>query len=284
MPVFSRLSSFAAKGLGNSVASFKGVTFRHTHKGGNLLESVDFSIRESSKVTIMGQNGSGKSTIIKLLTKSLEPDEGRVVIAPGMTLACALQTMPITYRDLTIKDFFRAQFKHTTCSPADHDLEARISKVLNLVHLDAPGERIIKSFSGGQQARLLLAAALIQDPSILLLDEPTNNLDVEGLRFLQKLIQETDKTCVVISHDEDFLNSFSDTVLYLDVHSKKVEMYPGNYFLVKQEISNRIERENAKNHQLTRVKQIFSCIYCRTFAIQNLISCNRPQKKKRKWR
>ena len=89
--------------------------------------------------------------------------------------------------------------------------------------MEAPGDRIVGTFSGGQQARLLLAAALIQNPSILLLDEPTNNLDAEGLWHLQSLIQMTDKTCVVISHDEDFLNAFTDQVLYLDMFSKKIE-------------------------------------------------------------
>jgi ATPase subunit of ABC transporter with duplicated ATPase domains len=99
------------------------------------------------------------------------------------------------------------------------------------VLLDAPGDRIIKSFSGGQQARLLLAAALIHNPTLLLLDEPTNNLDADGLWHLQSLITDTGKHLqVVVSHDEDFLNSFIDQVLYLDIFSKKVETYQGDYF------------------------------------------------------
>ena len=82
----------------------------------------------------------------------------------------------------------------------DHEIESKISKVLRDVKLDAPVDRIVKSFSGGQQARLLLAAALIRNSSILLLDEPTNNLDTDGLWHLQSFIQMTDKTVVVISH------------------------------------------------------------------------------------
>jgi ATPase subunit of ABC transporter with duplicated ATPase domains len=80
-----------------------------------------------------------------------------------------------------------------------------------------------------------------------LLDEPTNNLDADGLWHLQSLIQETEKTCVVISHDEDFLNSFNHQVLYLDIFSKKVETYEGDYYFVKGEIAKRIKRENAEN-------------------------------------
>ena len=92
----------------------------------------------------------------------------------------------------------------------------------------------------------------LKEPTILLLDEPTNNLDVDGLWHLQNLIQETNKTCLVISHDEDFLNTFTDQVLYLDIHSKKVETYEGDYFLVKSEISKRIKRENAQNALLLK--------------------------------
>jgi len=126
-----------------------------------------------------------------------------------------------------------------------------------LLHdIDTPGDRIVKSFSGGQQARLLLAAALIQEPSILLLDEPTNNLDADGLWHLQSLIQETDKTCLVISHDEDFLNAFTEQVLYLDIHSKKVETYDGDYFYVKSEIAKRIQRENTQNALLLKQAQV----------------------------
>jgi ATPase subunit of ABC transporter with duplicated ATPase domains len=68
---------------------------------------------------------------------------------------------------------------------------------------------------------------LIVEPDILLLDEPTNNLDTNGINHLKELIMATEQTCVVISHDEEFLNSFSDSVLYLDVFSKKVEQYEG---------------------------------------------------------
>eukprot|EP00978_Attheya_sp_CCMP212_P040759 scaffold225966_cov53-Attheya_sp.AAC.2 len=161
--------------------------------------------------------------------------------------------MPTACRDLTVKAFFADQLGDASLK--DHELEAKIARALQEVVLEAPGDRIIRTFSGGQQARLLLAAALIQNPTILLLDEPTNNLDYDGLFHLQNLIQETDKTCVVISHDEDFLNSFTDQVLYLDIFSKKVETYLGDYWFVKTEIQKRIKRENALNAQLKKKAQ-----------------------------
>jgi ATPase subunit of ABC transporter with duplicated ATPase domains len=155
----------------------------------------------------------------------------------------------------------RSDRKGFFCRPAwdatiqSHELEAKIFRALNDVLLEAEGNRIVKTFSGGQQARLLLAAALIQEPTILLLDEPTNNLDAGGLWHLQNLIQTTDKTCVVISHDEDFLNSFTDSVLYLDIFSKKVETYFGDYSFVKNEVKKRIRLENMKNARLAKEAQ-----------------------------
>jgi len=102
------------------------------------------------------------------------------------------------------------------------------------------------------QARLLLASALIQDPDLLLLDEPTNNLDKAGIEHLTKFIKEYEKTVMVISHDSDFLNAFTDGVLYLDVFTKKVEQYVGNYFDVVEQIAARVEKENRKNAQLEK--------------------------------
>jgi len=157
--------------------------------------------------------------------------------------------------NLTLREFFSKQLQNNTSG-----LESRISSALLTVQLQTssaniPLDRIIGSFSGGQQARLLFAAALILDPDILLLDEPTNNLDKAGIDFLTQYIQETPKTCVVISHDDEFLNSFSDSVLYLDLHAKKVEQYEGDYHTVKTEILKRIQRENAENARVIREAQ-----------------------------
>src|SRR3977135_3565115 len=99
----------------------------------------------------------------------------------------------------------------------------------------------IRTFSGAQQARLLLASALIQDPDLLLLDEPTNNLDKAGIAHLTQFLKSYAKTVIVISHDADFLNAFSDGVLYLDIFTKKVEQYTGNYFNVVEQIAARVE-------------------------------------------
>jgi len=250
---------FASSSNHHQVVGAKNVYFSYGNNDQHpILEDVDFSIQQGAKVTIMGQNGAGKSSLLKLVNKSFRPDTGQIITRPGEKIATAMQTMPMSCRELTVENFFREQLLNMNNDQQkleQFEVEAKISKALNAVLLgdvSNPNERIIKSFSGGQQARLLLAAALIQEPTILLLDEPTNNLDEDGLWHLQSLIQETDQTCLVISHDEDFLNTFTDQVLYLDIHSKKIETYDGDYFFVKSEISKRIKRENAQNALLLK--------------------------------
>jgi ATPase subunit of ABC transporter with duplicated ATPase domains len=219
-------------------------SFGHNHP---ILTEVDFSVRRGMKVTVMGQNGAGKSTLFKLITGANKVEDGKIQTLPGQSIAMAHQVLTPSERTLSIREFFESRFSEKV-----YDIDPKIEAVLDVVNLHAPHERILSTFSGGQQARLLLAGALIQNPDILLLDEPTNNLDVSGIRHLTDFLKDYQKTCLVISHDAEFLNSFTEGVLYLDVHTKKVEQYTGNYYDLLKEISLRIEKENRKNAQLEK--------------------------------
>lgn len=225
---------------------FEEVSFGYGHNH-PILTEVDFSLRRGMKVTLMGQNGAGKSTIFKLISGMLKPEHGKIQMVRGVSVAMAHQVIPPTLRERTVREFFESCFAQKV-----YDIDPKIDAVLKVVNLNAPKERIISSFSGGQQARLLLASALIQDPDLLLLDEPTNNLDTAGIKHLTDFLRKYEKSCLVISHDAEFLNSFTDGVLYLDVHTRKVEQYTGNYYDLLKEITARIERENRKNAQLAK--------------------------------
>ncbi len=231
---------------GESIIRFEDVSFDFGIKK-HILDEVSFNVRAGTKITIMGQNGAGKSTLFGLITKVYKPESGKIFINEKMSIAIARQVIPRNEMEMTVKDFFLNCFKTKV-----YDIDPRIKKVLEVVNLSAPTDRIIKSFSGGQQARLLLASALIQDPDILLLDEPTNNLDKEGIEHLTNFLVEYKKTCLVISHDAEFLNAFTHGVLYLDVNTKKIEQYVGNYFDVVKDIEARIDKENRKNAQLAK--------------------------------
>lgn len=231
---------------GESIVRFEGVHYDFGIKK-PILDGVDFSIRRGQKITLMGQNGAGKSTIFGLITGVSEPNEGKIEIQHGLTIAIGRQVIPRDQLDLTVREFFQSVFPKKV-----YDIDPRIDKILDVVNLHAPHDKIVRAFSGGQQARLLLASALIQDPDLLLLDEPTNNLDHEGIAHLTKFLQDYKKTVVVISHDADFLNAFTQGVLYLDARTRHVEQYVGNYDDVLEEISARIEKENRANALLAK--------------------------------
>ncbi len=236
------------------ILRFDKVSFEH---GPNkpILEEVYFPLRRGSKITIMGQNGAGKTTIFGLMRGVLKPESGLVIMNNKLSIATAKQVIPREDLVLTVREFFEKSFLENGFTTKIYDIDPRIDEVLEVVNLKGHTklhDKTLGTFSGGQLARILLASALILDPDLLLLDEPTNNLDHAGILHLTKFLVDYKKTMVVISHDAEFLNAFSDGVLYLDVHTRKVEQYVGNYKNVLKEITARVEKENMKNAQLAK--------------------------------
>lgn len=213
-----------------------------------IIDEVSFSVRRGMKVALMGQNGAGKSTLFKLITGKLTPTTGTISVDKRLVVATAHQVISPADMPLTVEQYFQ---KHLGDVP-DHELKRQVATILPVVNLVAPLDKIIKSFSGGQQARLLLASALIQDPDLLLLDEPTNNLDTMGVYHLTEFLMNYKKSVIVISHDAQFLNAFTEGVLYLDNFTKKIEQYSGDYNDVVEQIAVRIERERMQNAQMER--------------------------------
>jgi len=231
---------------GNVILRFGNVSFAYDEDH-PILDEVSFSVRENAKITLMGQNGAGKSSIFKLLTGEMKPQEGEVHIQKDAKVAIGLQVMPRDRMDDTLVNFFSRAFDERP-----RNIDKRIKDVLDTVNLQASLDKPVREFSGGQQARLLLAYALIQEPDILLLDEPTNNLDKDGIEHLTGFLMMYPKTVLVISHDADFLNAFTEGVLHLDVYTHKVEQYVGNYFNVVEEIAARVERDRMQNARMLK--------------------------------
>ncbi len=224
------------------ILRFDEVSFAYNDGKHPILVESSFSLRQNTKITIMGQNGAGKSTIFKMITGELKPQSGKINIVQGNTIAIARQVIPREQLDLTIKEFFETAFEEK-----DYQIDRKITEVLKAVNFNAPTNKPIREFSGGQQARLLLAYAMIQHPDILLLDEPTNNLDKTGIGDLISFLMAYDKTVVVISHDADFLNLFTDWVLYLNKARCQVEQYWWDYYDVVEQIAAQIEKEQMQN-------------------------------------
>jgi ATP-binding cassette, subfamily F, member 3 len=231
----------------NVIIRFENVNYAYNEKK-VILDEASFTVRKNSIVTIMGQNGAGKSTIFKLLLGKLKPQSGKIHLENGATVGIAEQMIPQEKLTLSVVDYFKT-VPNTNFRPGD---EAAIYKTLRAVNLEIPLEKEVKDLSGGQKARLLLASALYSNPDILLLDEPTNNLDKAGIEHLTDFLINYKKTCIVISHDAPFLNSFTDGVLNLDAQTQKVEQFTGNYYDVLNEIDAKLQRDQLQNSRLQR--------------------------------
>ncbi len=232
----------------NVVLRFDAVIFNYGETK-PILNEASFGVRNSAKIALMGQNGSGKSTIFSLIIGQVKPKSGGIFTTPNnATIGIAKQAVTPHQKDLTVREFFASAFRDVP-----YNLDKRIADVFEVVNLSTTITKKVREHSGGEQARLLLANALIQNPDILLLDEPTNNLDQAGIEHLTGFLMMYEKTVIVISHDADFLNAFTDGVLYLDVHTHTVEQYVGNYSNVLEEIDRRIEQEQMLNARAERL-------------------------------
>ncbi len=233
---------------GDVILRFDEATFYFDHRK-PILAAANFSVRENAKLTIMGQNGAGKSAIFKLITgeTGYKLKEGQIHIKKGTTIGIAKQVIAAADMEKTVSDYFAGAF-----TEKKYDLDRHIAKVLDAVNLTTDYSKKIKDFSGGQKARLLLAFALIAEPDILLLDEPTNNLDSAGIDHLTSFLIGYEKTAIVISHDANFLNSFTHGVIHLDSHTHKTDQYVGDYYDVVQRIADIIEAEERQNARMEK--------------------------------
>lgn len=192
-----------------------------------LLKNIDFAINPGEVIALLGENGSGKTTILQLILGELQPDEGS--ISRSHEVAGYVPQEPL-YQQATVRDSF-------------HNAQLwQIEYALSLVSLDPSiYSRPVSSLSGGQKTRLALAQVLATDPSptLLLLDEPTNNIDAEGLQWLQQFISDFEGGILLVSHDRSFINSVATKVIALK--NCTVKQYGGDYdFYVQQRA---IERE-----------------------------------------
>ena len=125
------------------ILRFDNVSFAYNDGKHPILEESDFSIRQNTKITIMGQNGSGKTTIFKMITGELTPQKGKINIVSGNTIAIARQVMPREHLPLSIKEFFETAF-----TEKDYQIDKKITEILKVVNFNAPLNKPIKEFSG----------------------------------------------------------------------------------------------------------------------------------------
>jgi len=215
---------------------------RLTFAGPPLLDSVSLQIDDGERLGLVGRNGVGKSTLLKILEGSLAPDSGTVVRQSGLRVACLGQQVP---PDLA--GSIRA-YLHVACGAATSDqswrIETRIDQVAHDLTLDL--DAAIESLSAGSKRRVLLAAALVPDPDVLILDEPTNHLDIDAIRHLEVALQRRRGTLVFVTHDRRFLGTLATRILELDRGA--LRSYDCSYaaYVERREEALRVEMEQAK--------------------------------------
>lgn len=236
-----------------------------------LLLDANFTLNEDERVCLIGRNGAGKSSMLKLITGELQPDQGEIQFRQGLRISKLEQTLP-NKPDLTVREFvtdglavLREQLRRhdelagtqldkyslreleTLQREIDTgdgwDIERRVETVLT--ELKLPGERPMRELSGGWQRRVALGKALVAEPDVLLLDEPTNHLDISTIEWLEQTVRSYHGAVLFITHDRAFLQKLATRIIEID--RGNLTSWPGNYknFLYQKEKA--LEEETRHN-------------------------------------
>lgn len=200
-----------------------------------LFANLSFSIAEGQKVGLIARNGTGKSTLLSILTGREIQDEGAIVYRNGIRTGY-LEQEPVFNPDDTVLD---ACFNHQ----GDDEKIVKAKQILTRLKI-ADLSRPMGQLSGGQRKRVALANALITEPDFLILDEPTNHLDLEMIEWLEGFLQRGNKSILMVTHDRYFLDRVCDVILELDDHT--IYTYRGNYAYYLEKRQERIDNRRAE--------------------------------------
>ncbi len=171
--------------------------------GAPLFTRAELSVTPGMRACLVGRNGSGKSTIMKVLAGLIVPDTGELYVEPGLTIGDLPQDVPFVSGQ-TVTEFVAGKD-----GAPRHEVDAALSRV------DIDGDRLGSTLSGGEARRAALAQAMLADPDVLLLDEPTNHLDLPTIEWLERDLVERRRTLIVISHDRAFLEAVTTDTFWM---------------------------------------------------------------------
>ena len=253
-----------------------------------ILQDVSFSISANEHIGLIGPNGCGKTSLMRILAGIEQPDSGTVAstrpnlrigyLAQGMdfnpeqTLQTTLNLNLVSQADL--ESDIASLATALAFNPNDSDVQAKYdltlhqlssvnrppSTVLNPLGLaDIPLDTPVSHLSGGQKTRLMLARVLLEEPKLLLLDEPTNHLDIEMLEWLEDWLNRFQGTALIVSHDRAFLDNTVETILDLNPKTHTIRSYAGNYSEYLEQYLNEQDKQLSAYHdqevEIRRMKQ-----------------------------
>ena len=247
-----------------------------------LYEEASLHIKPKMKVGLIGLNGTGKSTLLRLINGEYQPDSGTISKSGDCTIGFLNQDLLSYQTDDSILSVAMQAFER------QNELQAKIDEVLHQMEVDYKDELVdrlavlqeefealdgysiqskaesileglgfsteelqkpLRQFSGGWRMRVMLAKLLLQKPSLLMLDEPTNHLDLPSIQWVEKYIQNYEGAVIVVSHDREFLDNVVDNIV--EVSGAKLHHYPGNYsfYLEEKALRNEIQKGAFENQQ-----------------------------------
>ncbi len=186
------------------------ITLRYTDKP--LLDQVDLQIDPGERVCLVGRNGSGKTSLMRVIAGDEQPKEGEIIKPPGVILTRLHQEVPEGIRG-TVLDVVRQGLR---LDGTEEEWEADVRQEDLMEEMKLPEEKDFASLSGGMKRRVLLARALVGQPDVLLLDEPTNHLDLESILWLETFLLKVKPTLFFVTHDRTFLRKLSTRIVELD--------------------------------------------------------------------
>ncbi len=249
---------------------------RLSYSGPALLDGVDLQIEAGERICLVGRNGTGKSTFMKVIAGELGADEGEIVRRQGLKLSRLTQEVP---RDLSgtiyevvasglpqgkivseyhqlsqqladdlslMKQFERVQQELETCG--GWELQQQVDTILSRLQL--PPEADFSALSGGMKRRVLLARALANSPDLLLLDEPTNHLDIDAIRWLEEFLLSYSGTLLFITHDRALLEKLATRIIELD--RGHLTSWPGNYQTYLERKQAALDAEASQNAEFDK--------------------------------
>lgn len=238
-----------------------------------LLRDVCFAIEEKQKICLLGRNGTGKSTLLKLIAGQIKPDDGRIVKSKNHLVAFLSQALPEKnsqtvhsyvsaglaeiqicldeYQKLLVENPQSARLSELEAQINYQDawnIDKRIASVLSRLELNPQVK--MSQLSGGWRKRTALARALVQNPHLLILDEPTNHLDLQSIQWLEELLTGFSGALLFVSHDRAFVNKIADSIMELDRGS--LQFYPGDYQAYRQIKDQQLKAEEKTNAEFDK--------------------------------
>ncbi len=244
MPVslFSSDFPFAVPMAANTLITLLDAQLAYGHHA--LLDRASLTIQEGERIGLIGRNGAGKSSLLRILDGRSDPDDGEVSRL-GSLRAITVEQEPELPEESTVFDTIVGDF----LAVEDWQRPARANAMIDALGLTADSR--IAGLSGGTRKRIALARAFVEAPDLLLLDEPTNHLDFEGIAWLEKQIQESRSACVVITHDRRFLDAVTSRIVELD--RGKLHSYPGTFSQWQAHKAEWLAAEKLQNERFDKV-------------------------------